>query len=85
MTEAHRARRGLQALAAAHGLHATSAGTVHVLAPRPLPARQLRLLTAQPVARRLGPWAARPSLLPGDAAGAVRSLRDAHGLLEGSR
>ncbi len=77
--------RGLQALAAAHGLHATSAGTVHVLAARPLPARQLRVLTAQPVARRLGPWAARPSLLPDDAAGAVRALREAHQLVRGNR
>lgn len=75
--------RGLQALASTFDLHATSAGSVHVLAPRPLPTRQLRFLTAQAVARRLGPWAARPSLLPQDAARASGVLRSSLAHVDG--
>jgi hypothetical protein len=69
--------RGLRALAEAHGLQVTSAGSVHLLATREYSSRQLRLLTAQPVARRLGPWATRRSLLSHDADAALRALRDA--------
>ena len=57
---------GLRSLANAHGLQVTSAGEVHLLAPRRVSSRRLMLAKSRPASRLAAGWSARPSLLGAD-------------------
>jgi hypothetical protein len=57
---------GLHALAATRGLQVTSAGEVHLLAPKRVSPRLLMLAKSRPASRMAAGWTARPSLLSAD-------------------